>query len=378
MSLNNEARQAYNQTRSLYRDYTHDMNRETLGRDFHADSNRLKELYREAIGVSGTNQSSQQLSALSKLERLTRALAMRLSPVRRLVFGGSMIVFLSHYVLGFLGFSVNILFPLTAYAGMVMLLLVELLEKLDAKKEIDLARDIQLSLLPPAGITHGNLEIVSFANTAQEVGGDYVDAVKTPGGIYYIIADVSGKGLSAALYMVRMQALVHLLINKFQPTPKDLCLELNEYIKNDRRDKTFVTASVAFFPDKADYFDMVRAGHNAPVLYAADKDAVLDLKTTGFALGMTSTKRLNAFMKETRVSFKAGDSLLMYTDGLNEARNPSGEEFGDTKIRSLVELYGALEAKTMVRKIQNSLELHLGSGKPGDDVTFSCIKKHVG
>jgi serine phosphatase RsbU (regulator of sigma subunit) len=286
-----------------------------------------------------------------------------------------MIGFISHYALGFFGIQFSILIPFVAFSGMVMLLLVELLEKLDAKKEIDLARDIQLSLLPSAAIRHDSLEIVSFANTASEVGGDYVDVIKTDKGLYYIIADVSGKGLAAALYMVRMQALVHLLINKFEPSPKQLCLELNEYIKNNRRDKTFVTACVAFFPNGEDHFEMVRAGHNSPILYSISKDAVLDLKTTGFALGMTTTNRLEAFMKQTRVSFKAGDSLLMYTDGLNEARNMLGEEFGDTKIRSIVELYGSLEAKTMVKKLQHNLEQFIGSTKPGDDITFSCIKK---
>ncbi|MCC5926110.1 MAG: SpoIIE family protein phosphatase [Bacteroidetes bacterium] len=378
MSLKNEARQAYQHTRSLYQDYTRDMNRETLGRDFSADSNRLKALYREAIGVTPSDPRGQDISLMTKFDRLTRALALRMSPVRRLIFGVSMIGFISHYVMGFFGFQISILIPFVSFAGMVMLLLVELLEKLDAKKEIDLARDIQLSLLPAASIRHESIDIVSFANTASEVGGDYVDIIKTEKGFYYIIADVSGKGLSAALYMVRMQALVHLLINKFEPTPKQLCLELNEYIKNDRRDKTFVTACVAFFPDGEDYFEMVRAGHNSPILYSMSKDAVLDLKTTGFALGMTTTKRLEAFMKQMRVSFKEGDSLLMYTDGLNEARNPFGEEFGDTKIRSLVELYGSLEAKTMIHKLQIGLEQFIGSASQGDDITFSCIKKNPG
>ena len=375
MSLKNEAKQAYHHTRSLYQEYTRDMNRETLGRDFSADSQRLKELYREAIGAGTGELERADISFMTKFDRLTRALALRMSPVRRLIFGVSMIAFTGHYVLSFFGFQFSALVPFAAFSGMVMLLLVELLEKLDAKKEIDLARDIQLSLLPSAAIRHEGLHIVSFANTASEVGGDYVDVIKTEKGLYYIIADVSGKGLSAALYMVRMQALVHLLINKFSPGPKALCLELNEYIKNDRRDKTFVTACVAFFPNGADYFEMARAGHNAPVLFSLSKDAVLDLKSTGFALGMTTTKRLEAFMQESRVSFKTGDALLMYTDGLNEARNAFGTEFGDTKVRSLVELYGSLDASTMAKKIQSSLEQFIGDVKPGDDITFSCIKK---
>jgi len=181
--------------------------------------------------------------------------------------------------------------------------------------------------------------------------------------------------LSAALYMLRMQAMVHLMIRKWEPTPKELLLEMNEFIKSGQLDKTFVTACVAFFPTNADHFLMVRAGHNAPLLYKADKDAVLDLKTTGFALGMTSTERLNLFMKESRIPMSKNDTLFFFTDGLNEARSEQGEEYGDTRLRDLIELYGSLEAKTIARKVQNSLEQFIGEEKPADDITFSVIKR---
>lgn len=374
MSLKNEANQAYNSTRSFYKEYTRGMTREQLGREFHADSQRLMELYKEAVGEDVDQLTGESVGALTKMERLAKALSLRMSPVRRLVFAGTFVMFIVHYFS--FGLLSTLAFPL-AFSGLVMLLLIELLEKLDVKKEIDLAREIQLSLLPSANISQNGIEIVSFANTASEVGGDYVDVIHTDKGTYYIIADVSGKGLSAALYMVRMQALVHLIINKFHPTPKDLCLELNEYIKSNRQDKTFVTACVAFFPKNENHFMFVRAGHNSPLLYKADKDVVLDLKTTGFALGMTTTARLKVFMKETRINFNQGDAILLYTDGLNEARNEFGEEFGDSRIRSMFEIYGALEPRTTIRKMQSSLEQFIGSAKPGDDITFSCIKKHT-
>ena len=372
MSLKNEANQAYQNTRSFYKEYTKGMTREQLGREFHADSNRLMELYKEAVGNDYDEVTGEKVDSLTKVERLAKSLSIRMSPVRRLIFFGTFILFFAHYFAW--GFIANVAFPL-AFSGLVMLLLIELLEKLDAKKEIDLAREIQLSLLPSANIETDDYQIVSFANTASEVGGDYVDVIQTETGTYYIIADVSGKGLSAALYMVRMQALVHLIIKKFQPTPKELCLELNDYIKSGKTDKTFVTASVAFFPKGESQFSIVRAGHNSPLLYNADKDVVLDLKTTGFALGMTSTQRLKLFMKEAKINFNPGDSLLIYTDGLNEARNEMNEEFGDSRIRAMFEIYGVLEPRTMVKKMQNSLEDFIGSAKPMDDITFSCIKK---
>jgi serine phosphatase RsbU (regulator of sigma subunit) len=373
MSLKNEANTALQETRSIYKEYTSGMTRETLGREFHADSKRLKELYREAIGNEFDEKTGEPIPFMEKAQRLVAALSIRMNPVRRLIFGSSFVLFFLHYVTE-TGLIHNLAMP-TAFAGLVMILLIELLEKLDVKKEIDLARDIQLSLLPSPDTTEAGFQFVSFANTANEVGGDYVDVIPTEKGVYYLIADVSGKGLSAALYMLRMQAMVHLMIRKWEPTPKELLLEMNEFIKSGQLDKTFVTACVAFFPTNADHFLMVRAGHNAPLLYKADKDAVLDLKTTGFALGMTSTERLNLFMKESRIPMSKNDTLFFFTDGLNEARSEQGEEYGDTRLRDLIELYGSLEAKTIARKVQNSLEQFIGEEKPADDITFSVIKR---
>ncbi len=375
MSLKNEANNALNETRSIYREYTTGMTRENLGREFHADSKRLKALYKEAIGNEFDEESGEPVAITVKFKRLVSALSIRMNPVRRLVFGSSFALFGLHYFTDS-GLIHTLAFPL-AFTGLVMILLIELLEKLDVKKEIDLARDIQLSLLPSPNTMHNGYRFVSFANTASEVGGDYVDVIPTESGVYYIIADVSGKGLSAALYMLRMQAMVHLLIRKSKPTPKELILEMNEFIKSGIEDKTFVTACVAFFPKDEEHFLMVRAGHNAPLIYKKEKDAVLELKTTGFALGMTSTERLDLFMKESKIRFESEDTLFFYTDGLNEARNEAGEEYGDTKIRDLIELYGELEAKSIARKVQNSLEQFIGEEKPADDITFSVIKRET-
>ena len=257
----------------------------------------------------------------------------------------------------------EILLPFS-FVSMFLLLLVELLEKSDVQKEIDLARDIQLSLLPGTSLNKENLEVYSFAHTAKEVGGDYLDVIDTEKGTYVVIADVSGKGLSAALYMVRMQALVNLLVHKEHPSPKDLFLQLNDFVKSNRKDKTFVTGCVAYFPIDKEEFEYVRAGHNIPIYYSHERDATFNLKANGFALGMTSTNMLEQHLEVKRFHFKAGDSVLLYTDGLNESRNERGEEYGEERIESLMEIYGSLHAKTIINKIQSSLEAFIGPVPP--------------
>lgn len=352
------------------------MTRKRLGKEFYQDTDRLKQLYSEAINED-MERRKQEVPGHMKFLRLFSALTQRLNPTRRLLFGLSVIAFLSYYLFGFLqitGFALfyDLLIPF-AFGSMLVLLFLELLEKSDVKREIDLAREIQLGLLPNTEHRRDKLEMVSFANTAKEVGGDYVDVIETEKGTYIIIADVSGKGLSAALYMVRMQALVHLIIEKSGPTPKELFLELNDYVKSDIKDKTFVTACAAFFPRDEHNFIFARAGHNAPIFFSNERDTTFDLRSDGFALGMTTSINLSRHLQEKKFHFKPGDSILFYTDGLTEARNELGEEYGEDRLDAILSVYGSLHAKTIIQKIQTSLENFIGQEKPADDVTFTCV-----
>ena len=377
MSLKNEAQSGYG-TKNFYKEYVSGMSRERFSKELTADTDRLKMVYKEAV-EDIERQQGQQLPGHIKFMRLFSNLAQRLNPTRRLIFGLGSVSFVAYYLLNVFGiieyFLIGDLLLPFAFLSMFLLLLIELLEKSDVQKEIDLAREIQLSLLPGTSLQKKDLEVYSFAHTAKEVGGDYLDVIETSKGTYVIIADVSGKGLSAALYMVRLQALVSLIIERDHPSPKELLLQLNNYIKSNSRDKTFVTGCAAFFPNDASHFEYVRAGHNIPVYYSKERDSTFKLKANGFALGMTSTKLLEMNLEIKKFHFKPGDSVLFYTDGLNEARNDRGEEYGEERIESLMEIYGSLHAKTIVNKVQSSLEAFIGSTDPLDDVTFTCIHR---
>jgi serine phosphatase RsbU (regulator of sigma subunit) len=134
-----------------------------------------------------------------------------------------------------------------------------------------------------------------------------------------------------------------------------------------------VTGCAAFFPKDENHFEYIRAGHNIPIYYNKERDSIYKLKSNGFALGMTSTKMLAQNMEVKKFQFKPGDSVLFYTDGLNEARNNRDEEYGEDRIESLMEIYGSLHAKTIIGKLQSSLETFIGQVSPLDDVTITCI-----
>lgn len=377
MGLKNEAQTAFKNTKTFYKEYISGMTRERIGKELYKDTDRLKQLYKEAVGEDIQRAEDREVPGHLKFLRLFSALTQRLNPTRRLLFGLSVVSFIAYYLFGFLqltGFVIfyDLLMPF-AFGSMLMLLLVELLEKSDMKREIDLAREIQLSLLPNTEQKRDQLEMFSFANTAKEVGGDYVDIIPTDKGTYIVIADVSGKGLSAALYMVRMQALVHLIIEKSHPSPKELFLELNNYVKSDIEDKTFVTACAAFFPKGEDSFNFARAGHNPPILYSKERDATFNLRSDGYALGMTSSRNMELHLQQKKFHFKPGDSVIFYTDGLTEARNEYGEEYGEERLDGIMSVYGSLHAQTIIHKIHSSLNNFIGNEEPSDDVTFTCI-----
>lgn len=383
MGLKNEAKSVYD-TRTFYKEYVSGMNSRQLGLEFQSDSERLKKLYYDALQENNPSVQPKKIPFLQKVLSLLSALTKRLNPVRRLVFGVAMVGFLLYFLISIFEalFAVTIFSGLkpilmpVAFLSVLTILLIELLEKSDVQQELNFARDIQLSLLPPSTITKNNLEVYSFAATASEVGGDYVDVINTEKGTYVIIADVSGKGMSAALYMVRIQALVHLLVNKQHPSPKELLLELNDYIKSNKTDKTFVTGCVAFFPSDSNFFTFSRAGHNPPILYSKSNDSTYNLRTDGFALGMTSTRILKEKLVEKKFRFKEQDSILFYTDGLTEARNNRGEEFSAERLDGIMSIYGSLHSKTISRKVQTSLESFIGSEKNLDDITFTAVHRN--
>lgn len=382
MGLENEAKSVYD-TKAFYKEYVSGMNSRQLGREFQSDSERLKKLYHDALKENNPNVEPENIPFFQRVLSLLSALTKRLNPVRRLVFGVALVAFLLFFILTIFEF-LNIfilsglrpvLMPLS-FLSVLVILLIELLEKSDVQQELNVARDIQLSLLPPSSIHNNSLEIYSFAATAREVGGDYVDVMKTDKGTYVIIADVSGKGMMAALYMVRIQALVHLLIEKDHPSPKQLLLELNDYIKSNKSDKTFVTGCVAFFPYDDHSFTYARAGHNPPILYSKSHDATFKLRTEGFALGMTSTPILKKKVAEKKFRFEEQDSILFYTDGLTEARNEFGEEYGTERIDGIMSIYGSLHSKTISKKVESSLESFIGTEKNLDDITFATVHRN--
>ncbi len=225
----------------------------------------------------------------------------------------------------------------------------ELYEKRILEKELNLARKIQLSLLPPKEIIDDMLNISWRYNPAIKVGGDYCDVIenKKTGDMVFVIADVSGKGVNGALYMSMIRTLLHTGIEYASLPIETVLTSMNTYIRHKIPEKTFVTMLVFVFNKYDKTLRYVHMGHNPPLYYNAKKDILEFLPTTGIALGLAPDALFLEKLSIVDLPLDPGDLVFSYTDGITEAQNEKGEFFGDDRLFNSV--------KTQCREIPDKV-----------------------
>ncbi|MBI4788522.1 MAG: SpoIIE family protein phosphatase [Chloroflexi bacterium] len=239
--------------------------------------------------------------------------------------------------------------------------------------ELGLARQIQESFLPDACPLISDYEICSQWQTAREVGGDFYDFIPLTGGRWgIVIADVSDKGMAAALFMALARTIIRTMaIGK--PTPHEAIDRANDVILTDAHSEMFVTVFYAVLDPARASVTYVNAGHNPPLLYRAATRQVTTLKEHGIALGVIP----NISLHDCEITAEPGDVLLLYTDGVTEALNAREEEFGADRLASIVAASGHLSSDKLVDEILQSVAEFTGGGPNSDDLTIVAIKRRA-
>ena len=219
-------------------------------------------------------------------------------------------------------------------------------EKERIAQELKIARDIQQSFLPDSVPEMPGFELAAFSLPALEVGGDFYDFIPLPNGCWgLVIADVSGKGVPAALFMALSRTLVRASTSK-NPSPSDAIMEANHLIVQDTRiTSMFVTLFYAIIDPTARTLTYVNAGHNPPMLFRTGRTEVTLLRADGIALGVMDDIALDS----VEIGLKSGDVAVLYTDGLTEAINTEEEEFGTERLNETIRACQDLPVKDMVR-----------------------------
>jgi serine phosphatase RsbU (regulator of sigma subunit) len=251
-------------------------------------------------------------------------------------------------------------------------LLEESIEKERLEKELDVAREIQRKILPLKIPVYPGLQIASVFIPAFEVGGDYYDFFeisKTKLG--FVIADVSGKGISAAFIMAEVKGIFESL-SKTIERPKEILLKANDILRSTLDNKSFVSAAYGYIDilEKKLYF--ARAGH-CPLFLLRDND-FKQIKPSGLGLGLSDNNYFDQTLEEYSFGLKENDTIVLYTDGVTEAKNEHLEDFGDKQFLEILRAGNELTAEELSNKIIQEITVFSSNHAQYDDITLVIFK----
>lgn len=261
--------------------------------------------------------------------------------------------------------------------------IVENAERERLQAEFGVARKAQLRMLPDAPPAVPGLAISAVCNPSKEVGGDLYDFLDLPGGkLGVVVADVSGKGVPASLYMTLTKGLLD-SISEHKSDPGEILREVNRHLYDVCRRKTFVTMFLGVIDPGRKTLSYARAGHNPTVIYRngrnggngdAPESKTWMLKSRGMGLGLNSGKIFDQSLKVETLQLERGDKLFFYSDGITEAMNEKRDEYGEERLMALAQTTNGLNAEQSRDAVMADVAKFLGPVPPQDDQTLVVLQ----
>jgi serine phosphatase RsbU (regulator of sigma subunit) len=237
--------------------------------------------------------------------------------------------------------------------------------------EFHLARQIQQTFLPDQLPVFENWDLAAYWRPAWQVGGDFYDVFHLPNGkLGMIIADVSDKGIPAALFMAVTRTLLRAVI--LEVSSPGLALQrINDLLIPENKQGMFVTIVYAVLSTHNGTLTYANAGHNPPMVFSAASSEIVNLHPTGMALGIVENK----IIEEREIRLNTGDTLLFYTDGITEAFSRNGDLFGEENLFNVLKANYMESADFIVKSIEEAVSSFIGSTLPTDDLTMLVLKR---
>ncbi|OQA67889.1 MAG: Phosphoserine phosphatase RsbU [Ignavibacteria bacterium ADurb.Bin266] len=252
------------------------------------------------------------------------------------------------------------------------LLLEQSIEKQRLEKELDVARDIQKKILPEKNPEVNNLSISSFFIPAFEVGGDYYDFFEiSKNKLGFIIADVSGKGISAAFIMAEVKGIFNSLSRMIE-TPKQILEKANEILLQRLNKRSFVSALYGIIDSEKEELTFARAGHCPALLVRENK--IQSFKPFGIGLGLANNSDFNNHLEEIKINLMDKDTLIFYTDGITEAKNEKLEDFGEERFSDILVENSDKNVNEIADEVIKEVSLFSSSHHQYDDITLIILK----
>ena len=249
-------------------------------------------------------------------------------------------------------------------------------EKKRLDHDLEIARDIQRILLPSEAPAVNGFEINGINIPARQVSGDYFDYIKVDDDrLGVAIADVSGKGVPASLIMAICRSVLRSQAAN-NPSPADVLQKVNRQLYPDIKEDMFISMAYLVLDHARDgSVTLSRAGHDAPLLYTRASATVAPLKPPGMVLGIDSGNVFDRLTSEVAVPLERDDCLVLYTDGVTEAIDTDGNEFGLERMMESVRESATNGAAAVVNRLIDDLRNFVGAHPQNDDITLIAIRK---
>ena len=304
---------------------------------------------------------------------LLSELLLKLTPTRRLVLVIGILLLVLPGKCGVSGSDVNFSTNTSIFGGILILfvLMLELKDKLLAKDELSAGRTVQRALMSVRNPIVKGWKIWLYTQPANDVGGDLVDIINLGNGKHGVsIADVSGKGLGAALLMAKLQTIIRALTPEHSSLPI-LFEKLNSAFHKDILPNSFASMVYLQIFESSDEIEFVNAGHLPPLL--VKNGELISLNKGDVALGLARNSKFNS----EKVELQNGDFLIAFSDGVSEARNVNGDFYGMERIAKFIQKASYNSPEQLGQKLLTNVEMFIGEAKKHDDLSIVILKREV-
>ncbi len=266
---------------------------------------------------------------------------------------------------------------LVNYAALMLDLLYlthEVREKQNLQQEIQLANEVQQLLLPQNLFPLEGYDLYAYNKPAKELGGDYYEVLELGNNkIGVAIADVSGKGVAAALVMATLRSFIKVEAPRFVDKPKELVEHLNHLLFKDTKEDMFITLAYGVLDTETGVFKFARAGHEQISIFSPGNSMPKEYCPKGMAMGIVSPDSFH--LEESSVTLRDEELLFLYTDGVTEAMNKYQDEFGIERVRDVVQANCQKTTKEICGILLEEIEAFTGGISQYDDITLVLIKR---
>ena len=376
------------------RDLARDVSAEDLQRLFTHDTREAYRFFARGLDEERLAREPIWRRILLRVRQVFVAFTLKLSPARRSLYLISLVVALIGVIKLFRNFgtvqipfgtpffSIALLAPqwaegtLALFVSIILinlLLLLEVADRLSLKGELEVAREIQLAMLPTGTYSARDADICGVTRPANTVGGDFYDVLPLAGDpegrVIVTIGDVAGKGSPAALLMALLLAVLRTLVDE-RLEPCALVSRLNTQICRHSPGSRFITLFYGVYNPVTGALTYVNAGQNPPLLRRRD-GSIERLGSTGIALGMFERSTYEA----VHTNVAAGDLLVLYSDGITEAENPGGQPFEESGLERFLAAHSHESPAQLAPAILRAVEGHARDSRFTDDLTVLILKR---